>query len=803
MDAVTVPFLPAGLWLLATAFSILIVLIVFGIHIYQTQRFKQAGIVFRNLAELVSRKEQLQVDVTELRNWITNQKDEIARLTSEREEQERLRGELARLQHEGATEENRLIEFRKEAGELENQRYIMTQVVDKLSAEVEELKSQRQTLEELQGQIVGAQAELDTAKRDMNAAHDEADSLLRQTAERRIDLEVVQSRHDKLAEKIQADTVESTRLINILTTNKEELQSIKEARDHLEMESRVLQTEIAGYREDLSRRDSILNEISMLEERKSQYQVAKEQLEKTRVLIEDKRSELATACREVDLLTRQVTDRRIELDSLQIHHDRLSETIPTLTEEAKQLADKIRDLASEKEKVLAEWDRLKGNLDKLDEAERKVRRLELEENSLKNNIENLKKELSNSSINNEGGDDPYADLLRNLPSCLELDHLPNKKNVIDDEERALDEVRTNLELSGYHFHKRVIKAFHTALKCHDINPLTVLAGVSGTGKTLLPTAYARLMGMHSLVIAVQPRWDSPQDMFGFYNYLEKKYKATDLARALIRMDPYNTIEGLDKKEKREDRMFLVLLDEMNLARTEYYFSEFLSKLELRRLSGASLNTADREHSKILLDTGPGRKAIPFWVGKNVLFAGTMNEDETTQTLSDKVLDRANVIRFGRPAKQDAARQQSSQAGKLPDPLGYISASQWERWCKSTASSASWSTTVQGWIEELNDVLTKVGRPFGHRVSQSIMTYVYNYPGVTMNDTYKDAFADQIEQKILPKLRGLDTMEGNSVFDGVERIIDKTGDETLSKAFTEATKDNTTGMFLWHGVTRQD
>lgn len=178
MDAVTVPFLPVGLWLLATAFSILIVLIIFGIHIYQTQRFKQAGIVFRNLAaELVSRKEQLQIDVTELRNWITNQKDEIARLMSEREEQERLRGELARLQHECATEEDRLIEFRKEAGELENQRYILTQAVDKLSVEIEELKLQRQELEDLQGQIIGARAELDIAKRDMNAARNERPTL--------------------------------------------------------------------------------------------------------------------------------------------------------------------------------------------------------------------------------------------------------------------------------------------------------------------------------------------------------------------------------------------------------------------------------------------------------------------------------------------------------------------------------------------------------------------------------------------------------------------------------------------------
>ena len=128
-------------------------------------------------------------------------------------------------------------------------------------------------------------------------------------------------------------------------------------------------------------------------------------------------------------------------------------------------------------------------------------------------------------------------------------------------------------------------AFHTALKINDTSQLTVLAGVSGTGKSLLPRRYAEAMGMHFLPIAVEPRWDSPQDLLGFYNYIEKRYRATDLARSLVHMDPYNTstlAEGAFR-----DQMMLVLLDEMNLARVEYYFSEFLSRLETRPPHAAS------------------------------------------------------------------------------------------------------------------------------------------------------------------------------------------------------------------------
>ncbi|MBL8809602.1 MAG: hypothetical protein JNM43_05450, partial [Planctomycetaceae bacterium] len=77
-------------------------------------------------------------------------------------------------------------------------------------------------------------------------------------------------------------------------------------------------------------------------------------------------------------------------------------------------------------------------------------------------------------------------------------------------------------LSGLHlqFPPRVVRAFHTSMKVAEFSPLTVLTGISGTGKSELPRRYAEALGMHFLPIAVQPRWDSPQDMFGFYNYLE-------------------------------------------------------------------------------------------------------------------------------------------------------------------------------------------------------------------------------------------------------------------------------------------
>ena len=266
-----------------------------------------------------------------------------------------------------------------------------------------------------------------------------------------------------------------------------------------------------------------------------------------------------------------------DVKGLEERHDTLKAAVKTVSEEAKKAVDaakKARANAAEAESELLSVIREKAGI------EIAISELNARKVNLEREVFGLEGKLGAQPEHDEDG--AYADLLKDPSRCLDRSLLPSRELPYADEEHALEETWMSLEGVGYHFHKRVLKAFHTSLKCHDINPITVLAGVSGTGKTLLPAAYAEIMGMHPLVIAVQPRWDSPQDMFGFYNYLEKQYKATQLARALVRMDPITPWKS--KRERNApERMLLVLLDEMNLARTEYYFSEFLSKLELSRL----------------------------------------------------------------------------------------------------------------------------------------------------------------------------------------------------------------------------
>jgi hypothetical protein len=273
--------------------------------------------------------------------------------------------------------------------------------------------------------------------------------------------------------------------------------------------------------------------------------------------------------------------------------------------------------------------------------------------------------------------DPLADL-KTTAACLF--GLPGAERAAQIEADAVEDVCQRLKDLGLRYSRRVVRAFHTTLKTNETAQMTVLAGVSGTGKSLLPRRYAEAMGIAFLQIAVEPRWDSPQDLLGFYNYVEQRYRATELARALVRMDPFNT-SGL-AEAPMGDRMLLVLLDEMNLARVEYYFSEFLSRLEVRPPYAERGDAAKRRDASMPIDIR-GRKEGPVYLfpSYNVLFAGTMNDDESTQALSDKVLDRSNVMQFAAP--QTFAPNVAANTPK--PPAGYCRFTEWRSWVKPVSS----------------------------------------------------------------------------------------------------------------------
>jgi hypothetical protein len=312
----------------------------------------------------------------------------------------------------------------------------------------------------------------------------------------------------------------------------------------------------------------------------------------------------------------------------------------------------------------------------------------------------------------------------------------------------LGSIARGCEASGIVFPKRLLFAFHTALKTAEWSPLAVLAGVSGTGKSELPRLYSRFGGINFLAVPVQPNWDSPQSVFGFFNSVDNKFNATPLLRLLAQ----SSREAGNNKGLK-DQLSLVLLDEMNLAHVELYFSDMLSKLEQRR--------GDSRLQNLEIDLGAGMDKELIPLVPNVLWCGTMNEDETTKSLSDKVVDRGNVLVFPRPEKLN--RRPSPRLAPPSDPLPWAV---WDSWLQKSSQLSEGSVDrYRSVLEDMNRHLEQVGRAIGHRVWQSVESYMANHPLVLnarsqgdsaeLDRAEREAFEDQLVQKVMPKLRGIE------------------------------------------------
>lgn len=320
---------------------------------------------------------------------------------------------------------------------------------------------------------------------------------------------------------------------------------------------------------------------------------------------------------------------------------------------------------------------------------------------------------------------------------------------------------------GLHFNPRILKAFHTALKTAEWSPLTVLAGVSGTGKSELPRLYSHFGGIYFEPLSVQPNWDSQESMLGFFNSIDSKFDAQPVLRFLAQSQkPWsNDYPGL------QDAVCLVLLDEMNLAHPELYFAEFLSKLELRRGRKGS------DVPFIPVKIGAGMKPYELSLGRNVLWTGTMNQDETTKSLSDKVLDRSIIINFPRPTELRRRLELTPLDERNRGPA--LHKASWQRWLvQGSMFPEEVVKPYKSFIENMNAALAISGRALGHRIWQSIEYYMANYPDVRAALAEKDessthkamhiAFEDQLVQKVMPKLRGIDT-RGKSKTECLDKI----------------------------------
>ena len=587
-------------------------------------------------------------------------------------------------------------------------------------------------------------------------------------------------------------------------------------------------------------REDLLTEHQQLEHRRAEVLAVREETEDASARHAEATRNLAETVAELEHVQTKLSEaRRLvgEIDEMTERHETLSDKVSKLRTQVAELEallgqeDSLRRRLPELEREAARLDgEIEARQSRREDAEAAAQSAEQRLGALRTDfvevaaaLEVARQESRESEDKNESLRDRRAELearvahlddkmneprkdappsdplaeLRALPPVL-ADLRDRDDLSPETEASALERTRKHLEALGLSYPQRVVHAFHTAMKVNETTQMAVLAGISGTGKSQLPRRYAEAMGIAFLQVPVQPRWDSPQDLMGFYNYIESRFRPTDMARALFHMDAWN---GPIDSKTLQDRMLLILLDEMNLARVEYYFSDFLSRLESRPRRVQAAQGFMRKDAEIELDipVPEGQPTPRIFPGYNVLFVGTMNEDESTQSLSDKVVDRANVLRFAAPR---------SIAATVPDagrgaPRA-LSQNAWENWHRNLSDLGSDDQRdVEDHIDKILDVMRRLRRPIGHRLGQAIMAYVANYP---QNSEFRDTrvpLADQVEMRILPKLRGveIDTAQGD--LDHLRRYVEENlDDSTLAEAISDSIEaSRNTGQFVWRGVTR--
>ena len=608
----------------------------------------------------------------------------------------------------------------------------------------------RQFLQEHAGEIATKEAQLATLKERIEESR------------RRFDEET------KALQKTQDDLNARTEELNKVTA------ALNAAQGNLEaLKQRT--TEQEGQRKSLA--------AAIAELKAKQAQLA-EQVAKQEVLAKDverlerERIRLEEACTQGNALLSKL---KAEAQGEQNRLDYLTKENARLENIRQELTETIREQEERREQLRKEVAVLNALKHEVEVLRSEKTTLETERDKLKKKIEELEKKLAELELKIAGAtarlvditgktpptpkpEDVWKDLWTPVKTETRLDDTPEKCT----EDAWLRDFETLLGKHGFKFPERTLRAFHTGLKCGDATPLVVLAGISGTGKSLLPELYAAAAGMNFLSVPVQPRWDGPQDLLGFYNYMEGRYKATELARFLWQADWAHNKDA-----------------------------DFLSRLEQRR--GLDLGKeANWDKASLVLECGAGLDNQALLLDRNTFLIGTMNEDETTQMLSDKVIDRSNVLRFGRPANLTAK----------PDKDAFLAACEgrrrvtrqlWEAWREPQAGDTSYQETMR----ELNEAMEQVGRPFAYRVQQAVDAYMAFYPDQTPQGR-KAAFADQIEMKVLPKLNGLELAmpQFATTKTTISEIIKAYGDDELGEAFARACDPDNT-FFKWRGVMRTE
>ena len=279
----------------------------------------------------------------------------------------------------------------------------------------------------------------------------------------------------------------------------------------------------------------------------------------------------------------------------------------------------------------------------------------------------------------------------------------------------------------------------------SVSRILILQGMSGTGKTSLAHAFGSFIENPSTIIPVQPMWKERTDLIGYYNEFTKRFNETLL------------LEKMYEANYSSD-MYVTVLDEMNIARVEYYFAEFLSLLELPNPKERFLDVVPDVWENDPEQLVEGRIQLP----NNMWFIGTANNDDSTFAISDKVYDRAMVLNLDAKSERFIA----PPTGNL-----HVSAKQFEDMVADAIKEYDVSHRNRKRLELLDSYLIDHFHiTFGNRIMKQIRTYIPVY--ISCGGDELCALDDILAKKVMRKLETQNPIYLRNSAEGLMAYLDE-------------------------------
>lgn len=488
--------------------------------------------------------------------------------------------------------------------------------------------------------------------------------------------------------------------------------------------------------------------------------------------------------------------------------DEINSKVEGLNVKRDSLLDKLKDLEKLQYTVKANIEQEKSTLNLIIEKQQQIedemsKKIEL----LKQYVEEKASFLRDFEFIDE---DVYAELSGSKPDNSE--HSSGLSFVDDfgsDYSKLTSYLQAYLKEQGQYYSRHIVENYLTLIRTND---LVILAGDSGSGKTSLVQSFAQAVGGVAKIIPVKPNWTSSEDLLGYYNPLEKKYLATPFLEALLEANQNPTVP------------YFICLDEMNLARVEYYFADFLSKLEERKQQPEIQLYSDDEAAHVLSELrgvvsiisgarekynkngivdfvalmqdddvnaemkrafgfsdkdslikyhGDVRRMLAGVIGipstitipSNVRIVGAINIDETTHYLSPKILDRAHIMKFKSPLLADwNAIEQEIENYNLDDVSKSVRLSIDELGVREQYPNFSPSDDFCRQFTDFNrEHFHPLGVEFGMRTIRQGLNYIALYREVNPNDLL--ALNNFLLHKVLPKF----TFDGSKPMGNTDKL----------------------------------